>query len=100
MNEFSRRTLLAGVAIAFAATATAATAASDGQRVEAAATDFYARISARDIEGISRYLPPGGFTEFGVGAGEVNVLDRHNSEGWFKQEAAIDLRAVDLKVQE
>lgn len=98
MNAFSRRTWLAGLAISLAASA--ATAASDGQRVEEAATDFYARISARDIEGVSRYLPPGGFTEFGVGAGEVNVLDRHNFEGWFKQEPAIDLRAVDLKVKE
>jgi len=98
MNAFSRRTLLAGLAVSLAATS--ATAASEGQRVEAAAADFYARISVRDIEGVSRYLPPGGFTEFGVGAGDVTVLDRHNFEGWFKQEPAIDLRAVDLKVQE
>jgi ketosteroid isomerase-like protein len=67
--------------------------------VEATA-DFYARISARDLDGVSQYLPAEGFTEFPVGGGTTIRLARQNFEGWFKSDPAIDLHAENLSAQE
>lgn len=65
-----------------------------------ATSDFYARISARDLDGVSRYLPADGFTEFGVGAGRTTRLARQNFAAFFKSDTAIDLHAENLTAQE
>jgi ketosteroid isomerase-like protein len=69
-----------------------------GSPVEATA-DFYAKISARDLDGVSQYLPPDGFTEFGVGAGKLTRLARRNFADFFKSDTAIDLHAENLTAQ-
>jgi ketosteroid isomerase-like protein len=67
--------------------------------VEATA-DFYAKISARDLDGVAQYLPAEGFTEFPVGEGKTIRLARQNFAGWFKSDTAIDLHAEHLSAQD
>lgn len=88
---------LASMALGILPADSSAAAIADGGGVPAeAAADLYSRISARDLEGVLRYVPAEGFTEVGVGASEVHLLDRHAFEAFFKADLAIDLRAVDI----
>lgn len=50
-----------------------ATAAADVD-VASAAGDLYARMTARDLAGVLRYIPAVGFTEIGPSAPSVHVL--------------------------
>jgi ketosteroid isomerase-like protein len=76
-------------------------AAADTPRSPVEATaDLYAKISARDLDGVSQYLPAEGFTEFAVGAGKTMRLARQNFAAFFKSDTAIDLHAEGLTAQE
>lgn len=88
---------LASMAFGIVPADSGAAAITGGKQVPAEATaDLYSRISARDLGGVLRYVPAKGFTEVGVGASEVHLLDRHAFEAFFKADLAIDLRAVDI----
>ena len=108
MNSFSRSTFLAWLAIPLTSMSlgimpldSSATAAANDIRLPVEATaDLYARISARDLDGVLQYVPAEGFTEVGVGASETHRLDGHAFEAFFKGEHSISLRAVDLAAQE
>ena len=76
-----------------------AAAASDVQSPIEATADLYARISARDLEGVSQYLPAEGFTELPVGGNNIIRLARQNFAAFFQSETAINLHAENLAAQ-
>lgn len=80
----------AGVALAALALAasTASRAAADVD-VASAATDLYARMTARDLAGVLRYVPAAGFTEIGPSAPSVHVLKPAAFEALFHSDAVI-----------
>ena len=90
----------AGVALAaLALTASAQSrAAADGDAA-AAVVDLYARMTARDLAGVLRYIPASGFTEIGPTAPLVHVLKPAAFEALFNSGAVIKLRAEDVNVQ-
>jgi ketosteroid isomerase-like protein len=77
-----------------------AAAPSEALSPVAATADFYSKISARDLDGVSRYLPADGFTEFGVGAGDTIRLARQNFAAFFNSDTGISLHAEHLSAQE
>ena len=87
--------VLAAVALA---TSTVAGAAADVD-VASAAVDLYARITARDLAGILRYIPATGFTEIGPSAPSAHVLTSAAFEALFNSDAVIKFRAEDVNVQ-
>ena len=85
------------VAVALA-TSTVARAAADVD-VASAAVDLYARITARDLAGVLRYIPATGFTEIGPSAPSAHVLTSSAFEALFNSDAVIKLRAEGVNVQ-
>ena len=90
-----RFALLAGTCVLALASARAAEPADAG----AATADLYARISARDLAGLTRYLPADGFTELGTGPATPHRLDAVAFAALFGSGAQLALRATDLRVQ-
>ena len=80
------------------AASTAGRAAADAD-VASAAVDLYARMTARDLAGVLRYVPAAGFTEIGPSAPSVHLLKPAAFEALFHAEVTIDLRAEDVNVQ-
>lgn len=97
-TTISRR--VAGVVLAAVALAasTAGRAAADAD-VASAAVDLYARMTARDLAGVLRYIPAAGFSEIGPSAPSVHVLKPAAFEALFHSDAVIKLRAEDVNVQ-
>lgn len=87
--------LLAAVALA---ASTSSRAAADVD-VASAATDLYARMTARDLAGVLRYVPAAGFTEIGPSAPSAHVLKPAAFEALFDSDAVIRLRAEEVSVQ-
>lgn len=77
-----------------------AAAAGEARSPIEATADFYKKISARDLDGVSQYLPADGFTEFPVGGGSTIRLARQNFAAFFKSDTAIDLHADNLAAQD
>jgi len=104
MHAFSRgrlrRLAIPLAALAFALLPPAANAATGDVQPLTATADLYDKITARDLDGLARYLPADGFTEFAAGAGTTMRLDRHSFASWFRTDVAIDLHAEHLAVQE
>lgn len=65
-----------------------------------AAQDFFAQISAANLEGISRYVRPEGFSEFAPEWAGLKQLDLKAFEGLFKSGVRVDLQLVDVKTLE
>jgi len=76
----------------------ASTAGSAAADVDAAsaAVDLYARMTARDLAGVLRYIPAAGFTEIGPSATSAHVLRPAAFEALFSSDAAIKLRAEEM----
>jgi len=92
----------AGVVLATLAlvASTAGRAAADiNIDVASAAVDLYARITARDLAGVLRYIPATGFTEIGPSAPSAHVLTSAAFEALFNSDAVIKLRGEDVNVQ-
>lgn len=64
-----------------------------------ATADFFAKISAKDLAAVARYLPAEGFTETVPESKALLHLDAKAFEGLFKSGRQIDLRAADLTLQ-
>jgi ketosteroid isomerase-like protein len=88
------------VAAALAVAAPLLCAAADEPGPAAVTADLYARMSARDLPALLRYLPPAGFTELEPGFGEPRVLAQPAFESLFGSPLSISLRAEDLRVQQ
>ncbi|KQV45010.1 nuclear transport factor 2 family protein [Massilia sp. Root335] len=67
--------------------------------VASATVDLYARMTARDLAGVLRYIPAAGFTEIDPSAPSVHVLKPAAFEALFNSDAVIKLRAEDVNVQ-
>lgn len=67
--------------------------------IAATAVDLYARMTARDLAGVLRYIPAAGFTEIGPSAPSVHILKPAAFEALFNSDAVIKLRAEDVNVQ-
>lgn len=65
-----------------------------------AAQDLFVQISAANLEGVSRYLRPEGFSEFAPEWAGLKQLDAKAFEGLFKSGTKLDLRLIDLKTQD
>jgi hypothetical protein len=94
----SRRVASVVLSAVALATSTAGRAAGDVD-VASAAVDLYARMTARDLAGVLRYIPVAGFTEIGPSAPSVHVLKPAAFEALIASDAAIKLRAEDVNVQ-
>jgi ketosteroid isomerase-like protein len=94
----SRREAGAVMAAVALAASTAGRAAADVD-VASAVVELYARMTARDLAGVLRYIPAAGFTEIGPSAPSVHVLRPAAFEALFDSEAVIKLRAEDVNVQ-
>ena len=88
----------AALALALALAATLARAGAPADARDATA-DLYARISANDLAGVTRYVPPGGFTELQGDASSPHTLDAAAFAGLFASGAHIELRATALQSQ-
>ena len=84
--------------LAAALASPAVLAAPPGDAAQATA-DFFARMSARDLPGVSRYLPAGGFSEFLPDAKDLLQLDGKAFEGLFSSGKQVELRVADVKLQ-
>ncbi|MFL6627884.1 MAG: YybH family protein [Vitreoscilla sp.] len=80
------------------ALAGAARAAAPASAREATA-DLYARMSAGDLPGVTRYLPAGGFTELDGDAAAPHRVDAAAFAGLFKSGAHVALRVGDAQEQ-
>jgi len=87
--------------LAFAATFAAPPAFAEGSAEDAAAAtqDFFTKMSARDLAGVSRYLAAEGFTEIVPETDKVLQLNASAFEGLFKSGRKIALRAVDVQAR-
>ena len=65
----------------------------------AATADFFAKITAKDLDAVAHYLPAEGFTETVPESKELLHLDAKAFDGLFKSGKQIDLRVADLKLQ-
>ena len=65
----------------------------------AATADFFAKITAKDLDAVARYLPAEGFTETVPESKELLHLDAKAFDGLFKSGRQIDLRVADLTLQ-
>lgn len=54
-------------------------------------------MTARDLPGVVRPIPTGGFTEIGANSTEVHRLDAEAFEGLFKTGMAISLRLTGMQ---
>ncbi len=84
------------LALALACTLARAGAPADARDATA---DLYARISAGDLAGVTRYVPAGGFTELQGDASTPHTLDAAAFAGLFKSGAHIALRVSDVQSQ-
>lgn len=91
-----RAALPLALALALACTLARAGAPADARDATA---DLYARISAGDLAGVTRYLPAGGFTELQGDASAPHTLDAAAFAGLFKSGAHIELHATALQAQ-
>lgn len=80
------------------ADSTADKAAAD-VNVASVAVDLYARMTARDLAGVLRYISPAGFTEISPSTPSVHVLTPAAFEMLFNSDAMIQLRAEDVNAQ-
>ncbi|HEU4603502.1 MAG TPA: nuclear transport factor 2 family protein [Steroidobacteraceae bacterium] len=92
MNRLSW--LCAVLALFFAAIAQAA---SD---VETAARDLYVRLAQKDLAGLSRYVPQGGFTEFNPDGNELKTMTREYFKAAFASGVQIDFHIEQLQVSQ
>lgn len=88
-----------GVVLAAARAASAIGKEVAAADIAAAAVDLYARMTARDLAGVLRYIPAAGFTEIGPSAPSVHILKPAAFEALFNSDAVIKLRAEDVNVQ-
>lgn len=88
-----------GVVLAAARAASAMGKEVAAADIAAAAVDLYARMTARDLAGVLRYIPAAGFTEIGPSAPSVHILKPAAFEALFNSDAVIKLRAEDVNVQ-
>ncbi len=79
--------------------ATGGARADDAADAQAAARDLYARMSARDRDGVARYIPADGFTEIGSGGPEAHRLDMAAFDRLFASGSKIELRLVDAQAR-
>jgi len=105
MNHFfARRAIVATMAVSLALIMSLNSSwAANSNSIETpaeATVDLYTRMSARDLDGVLRLIPADGFTEVGMGEGEARRLDKQAFEGLFKTDLMINMRAVDVKVQD
>ena len=89
----------AALSIALAALACAGTRAAEPADARDATAGLYARMSANDLPGVSRYLPADGFTELSGTATAPHRLDAAAFAGLFKSGTQVALRATDVQVQ-
>lgn len=73
--------------------------ADDATDAQAAARDLYGRMSARDRDGVARYIPSDGFTELGSGGAEVHRLDMKAFDRLFASDSKIDLRLINSEAR-
>jgi len=64
-----------------------------------ATADLYARMSAGDLPGVTRYVPDAGFTELDGDAAAPRRIDAAAFAGLFKSGAQVALRVGDLQEQ-
>jgi len=89
----------AALSVALAILACADVHASEPADARDATAGLYARMSASDLAGVSRYLPADGFTELSGSATAPHRLDAAAFAGLFKSGTRVALRATDLQVQ-
>jgi hypothetical protein len=99
VNATVSRRVAAVVLPAVALVASTAGSAAADVDVASAAVDLYARMTARDLAGVLRYIPAAGFTGIGPSASSVHVLKPAAFEALFSSDAAIKLRAEEVNVQ-
>ena len=99
MNANVSRRVAAVVLPAVALVASTAGSAAADVDAASAAVDLYARMTARDLAGVLRYIPAAGFTEIGPSATSVHVLKPAAFEALFSSDAVIKLRAEEVNVQ-
>lgn len=98
MPSLSRRFAVSALATLVLACAGARAAQPDIEPA-AAAMDLYARITARDLQGVVRYLPSEGFTEIAPDSTSPHTLTAAAVKGLFDSGLAIALSAENLRVQ-
>lgn len=86
-------------ALVFAGLSATAAFASDKDDVASAAKSLYADMDSGNLPGISRLVPPGGFSEISPESSDVARLDRSAFAGLFKSGLQIAFRAEDVQVQ-
>ena len=62
-----------------------------------ATADLYARMSAGDLPGVTRYVPAAGFTELDAGAAAPHRIDAAAFAGLFKSGAHVAFRTSDVR---
>ena len=88
-----RAALLLVLALASAARAAGPASARD------ATADLYARMSAGDLPGVTRYVPAAGFTELDGDAAAPHRIDATAFAGLFKSGTHVALRVGDVQEQ-
>lgn len=86
-------------ALCFTGLLATAAFASDKDDVAAAARSLYTDMDSGNLPGISRLVPPTGFSEITPDSPEVQRLDRSAFAGLFKSGLHIAFRAEDVQVQ-
>ena len=99
MNVTITRRVASVVLAAVALAASTASRAAADVDVASATVDLYARMTARDLAGVLRYIPAAGFTEIGPSASSVHVLKPVAFEALLSSDTLIRLRAEDVNVQ-
>jgi ketosteroid isomerase-like protein len=89
----------AALLLALGGLACAGALAGEPAGVRDATADLYARMSASDLAGVSRYLPAEGFTELSEGAAAPHRLGAAAFAGLFKSGAHVALHVTDVQVQ-
>ncbi len=90
-------TVVLASAAALALCAMPALAGTNTEEAVDAAQDFFAKMSARDLAGVSRYIPAEGFTEIVPETDKLLQLDAKAFAGLFQSGRKIALRVVDLQ---
>lgn len=85
--------------MALGLTSTAVCAAEPEIDPVAATIDLYARMSARDLPGVLRYVPAAGLTEIAPGALGPRTLKPSAFEALFSSGLTIALHAEDVRIQ-
>jgi len=90
---------VAAVLMALGLMSTAVCAAESEIDPVAATIDLYARMSARDLPGLLRYVPAAGLTEIAPGAPGPRTLEPSAFEALFNSDLSIALHAEDVRIQ-